>query len=80
MYYSDLFMLDLLNPAYLETASYSFLIKDKNLFEAVCELLNPITFNNTFSAILVDTQQGNIVKDEVFFNRHSGTKQESVFL
>ena len=72
-----MFLIDFINPKFLDIASYSFLLDDAELYFALSELLD-FKFSNSFSLVLValHNNKGYIQKQH-FFNRADGKQTES---
>ena len=78
--YAKIFMNDYINPNYLSISSYSFIFKDEKLFNALFDLLEPKSYNNSFSLILISPRKNVVdIKKEVLLRRADGLQQEAVF-
>ena len=67
--HADMFLIDLINPEFLEIASYTFLLDDKVLFRTLCYMLDKMSFNNSFSLMLIDPKTYIGIIEEKHFKR-----------
>lgn len=76
--YKDVFLRDMWEPQAFENSLYSIVFVSKDLFEKFAEMLEGVSFNNSFSLILIDLD-GQKVVEERFLPRRDGITYESLF-
>lgn len=76
--YKDAFLRDTWEPQAFENSLYSIVFINKDLLEGFQKMLEGVSFNNSFSLILLDLNKQKVV-EERFLPRRDGVEYKSLF-
>jgi hypothetical protein len=76
--HEGIFLRDLWEPEAFENTRYSIVLVNKSLFEALIKKLEGISFNNSFSLILLDLDNQKVVEERLL-PRRDGKQEKSLF-
>ena len=74
----DVFLRDAWEPQAFENSIYSIVFVNKDLFESFEKTLEGVSFNNTFSLILIDLDKQKVIEERIL-PRRDGTEYKSLF-
>lgn len=74
----DVFLRDAWEPQAFKNSIYSIVFVNKDLFESFEKTLEGVSFNNTFSLILIDLDKQKVIEEKIL-PRRDGTEYKSLF-